>query len=419
MTNYIPAHTGFIAGTIIDLLNQEGSRAYIGEPVTVREHMLQSALLAKQAQLDEELILGALLHDIGHLLSEDEAEQMDGYGSEDHEAIGAGFLQASGFSKRIVAIVSHHVNAKRYLCFQSAEYYHSLSEASKRTLDFQGGIMGAEEAAAFEKMPYFKDIITIRRIDELAKVAEGISYPQHLNNFQQSIETHLQSQKFLPKKMVVFDMAGTTINEHNIVYTSLHETLVEAGHEVNMNMVLAIGAGMEKKDAIQAILQSIQVYLPVNALNQLYETFINKLNNAYTTAIITPFDGVEQVFEKLKTNGVFVVLNTGYSSTIANSLIEKLGWKEGVTFDFLITASDVEKARPRPDMILLAMQKAGIDDSKRIVKVGDSEIDVEEGKNADCGLVIGITTGAHTAVQLESSNPDFIINNLTALIDIL
>ena len=100
-------------------------------------------------------------------------------------------------------------------------------------------------------------------------------------------------------------------------------------------------------------------------------------------------------------------------------ILEKLHWKTGNQIDGLITATDVQNNRPQPDMILLAMQKFGIDNAGEVAKVGDSIIDIEEGKNAGCGLSIGITTGAHTYQQLASANPNKIINNLSELLQLI
>ncbi len=114
-----------------------------------------------------------------------------------------------------------------------------------------------------------------------------------------------------------------------------------------------------------------------------------------------------------------VVLNTGYNQSTADSILQKLGWEIGLQIDELVTASNVTNNRPDPDMILLAMKEFRITDAKEVVKVGDSIIDIEEGKNAGCGLSIGITTGAHTYEQLASANPNAIINNLMELLPLL
>lgn len=167
--------------TIKNLFAQSGDDAYFGEPVTQLEHALQCAQLAEQAGADDETIVAAFLHDIGHLLPPELAGgYMDGYGTIDHERLGADYLRERGFSEKVAQLIEHHVNAKRYLVFKNPNYFARLSEASLRTLEFQGGPMSAGEALAFETNPYFKGILLLRTWDEQAKIPHlptpGIEY---------------------------------------------------------------------------------------------------------------------------------------------------------------------------------------------------------------------------------------------------
>ena len=162
--------------TIAALFGQSGHDAYYGEPVTQLEHALQCAQLAEQAVADDETVAAAFLHDIGHLLPpelvdiESTTGYMDGYGTVDHEKLGADYLRAMGFSEKVAQLIEHHVNAKRYLVFKNPAYFARLSEASLKTLEFQGGPMAAEEADAFATNPYFKGILLLRTWDEQAKI---------------------------------------------------------------------------------------------------------------------------------------------------------------------------------------------------------------------------------------------------------
>ena len=163
--------------TIATLFAQSGQDAYFGEPVTQLEHALQCAQLAEQAGADEETVVAAFLHDIGHLLpAEAGVGYMDGYGTVDHEKLGADYLRERGFSEKVAQLIEHHVNAKRYLVFKKPEYFARLSEASLKTLEFQGGPMTVDEAATFEQNPYFREILQVRGWDEQAKIP-GLSTP--------------------------------------------------------------------------------------------------------------------------------------------------------------------------------------------------------------------------------------------------
>ena len=155
---------------VFSLYEKFGDADYIGEPVSQIEHMSQAAQLAMREGFDDEVILAAFFHDIGHIcVMQDENNSMDGYGIKSHEKIGADYLRKKGFPERVAKLVENHVQAKRYLTHKYPDYYRSLSEASKRTLEFQGGVMKASEAAIFENDLLFDISIRLRQWDELAK----------------------------------------------------------------------------------------------------------------------------------------------------------------------------------------------------------------------------------------------------------
>ena len=220
-------------------------------------------------------------------------------------------------------------------------------------------------------------------------------------------------------KMVVFDMAGTTVDENNVVYKTLQKVINQAGYNFSLAQVLTEGAGKEKLQAIKDILALENTSSDDAIATKIYNLFVDELATAYDNFKIKPQPGAEETFQYLKDKNILVVLNTGYNEKTALSILEKLRWETGKQIDGLITATDVQNNRPQPDMILLAMQKFGIENAGEVVKVGDSIIDIEEGKNAGCGFSIGITTGAHTYQQLASANPNNIINNLGELLQLI
>lgn len=155
---------------IFDLYSKHGDADYIGEPVSQLEHMSQSAQLAIDDGYDDEVVLAAFFHDIGHIcVASNSTNDMNGYGTLRHEQIGADFLRKKGFPEQVALLVEYHVEAKRYLTHKFPRYYDDLSEASKKTLEFQGGKMTAQEAISFEKDPLFETSIQMRKWDEKAK----------------------------------------------------------------------------------------------------------------------------------------------------------------------------------------------------------------------------------------------------------
>ena len=140
---------------------------YIGEKITISEHMIQSAMLAEKSKSNDDLICSCLLHDYGHFIIDDPDELVkndkDGY----HESVGYEYLK-SFFKKEIVEPIKYHVLAKRYLA-RNKKYYNLLSDASKISLKLQGGILNKKESNEFEKIPFFKNTIKLRKFDESAK----------------------------------------------------------------------------------------------------------------------------------------------------------------------------------------------------------------------------------------------------------
>jgi phosphonate degradation associated HDIG domain protein len=154
----------FLAG----IFERRGGEEYLGEPVTMAEHMLQGASLAEDAGLPEEIIVAALLHDIGHFTSEFGTFSMEDTEDRFHEEAGAKVLERF-FPTVVTDCVRCHVAAKRYLCATRSEYYSRLSDASVHSLNLQGGPMDEAEVAAFEKNPNLEAIVQVRYLDDAGK----------------------------------------------------------------------------------------------------------------------------------------------------------------------------------------------------------------------------------------------------------
>jgi phosphonate degradation associated HDIG domain protein len=169
--------------TIGGMFAGPGARDHLGEPVPIGEHMLQAGALAEAAGAEGALVAAALLHDIGHLLGENEDEDR-------HGQAGANWL-SQWFGDAVTEPVRLHVPAKRYLCAADAGYFGLLSAESVRTLSLQGGPMTTAEVAAFEALPFSRDAVAVRRWDDQAK--DTMVTPPRFAHFAPLLEASVRS----------------------------------------------------------------------------------------------------------------------------------------------------------------------------------------------------------------------------------
>ena len=165
-----------IVAHLADIFGSSGAQQYLGEPVTMAQHMLQAASLADHQGQSKTVVAAALLHDIGHFTNDFGTFSMEDTLDLKHEVYGAKVL-APFFPEKVTQCVRHHVSAKRYLCATRSEYFSQLSDASVHSLKLQGGPMSADEVTDFETNPHLKEIIQVRLLDDSGKVADMKTHP--------------------------------------------------------------------------------------------------------------------------------------------------------------------------------------------------------------------------------------------------
>ena len=178
-----------VVDEIFRVFREYGSGAYLGEPVSMTEHMLQSAYAAEQDGAPQRLVAAALLHDYGHFIHEHDEDAAEHGIDTRHEDVAHAFL-SEHFGPEIAEPIRLHVAAKRYLCATDPSYLGELSPASIHSLELQGGPYSAAEVAAFEASPHAADAVRLRRYDDAGKVA-GLETPD-LEHYRPVLEAAIQ-----------------------------------------------------------------------------------------------------------------------------------------------------------------------------------------------------------------------------------
>jgi len=220
----------------------------------------------------------------------------------------------------------------------------------------------------------------------------------------------------MPVRLAVFDIAGTTIADDHAIANAFCKAFEAYGYnEVSEEDVKPL-MGYKKPVAIRMVLEKLDGNWDDELIDNIHNEFVSQMMDHYEySPDVKPMLQAENVFLQLKEKGIKIALNTGFSKDIADVIISRLQWKEKGLIDDYIASDEVVEGRPKPFMIQTLMDRAGISDSKEVIKIGDTEVDVNEGRNAGCSMVVAVTTGAFTKQQLEEYHPDHIIDDLSQL----
>ncbi|NET77544.1 HAD family hydrolase [Okeania hirsuta] len=232
-------------------------------------------------------------------------------------------------------------------------------------------------------------------------------------------------------KLVVFDMAGTTVKDQNEVQNCFLEAAASTGLEAEVDRVNSM-MGWSKKLVFETLWQA-QIGQEHPDYPAKVETSFTKfkeiLENHYKTQLLEPTKGCLEIFTWLRSQNIKIALTTGFYREVTNIILHRLEWDKKLNSDYIgdkksiiqasITPTEIynNEGRPTPYMIQKAMYKLGIKDSQTVIKIGDTPSDLEAGINANCLYTFGVTNGTHTKEQLAQYRNDGLLNSLLELKD--
>ena len=235
--------------------------------------------------------------------------------------------------------------------------------------------------------------------------------------------------KNTPIRLVVFDMAGTTVRDNDEVLLCFSETCKQEGLIVPDQRLNAL-MGVSKLEVFQILWREVlgpdvdQQIIETRS-NQCFASFRKILEAYYRSHPVTPTEGALEVFEWLRQRDIKVALNTGFYRIVTNIILNKLGWLAGLNpqyvggvgtiIDFSVASDEVPLGRPEPFMIQKAMSMFDITDPKQVVKIGDTPVDLAEGRNAGCAASLAVVNGTHSRAELEVLDNDGLLSSIREL----
>ena len=216
-------------------------------------------------------------------------------------------------------------------------------------------------------------------------------------------------------KLVVLDIAGTTVNDFGLVQKAAMNTMKEKlAVDVTLDDANKV-MGIPKKTAFEQLCSLHQVEVSAEQIDGLVFHFNERLTAQYAekgSIELMPHAG--ELFESIRACGSQVYLNTGFNRAIADVIVQNLNL--GNVLNGYIGSDEVMAGRPQPDMIRLAMKRAGVEYSHFVMKVGDTISDLYEGFSAGCAWNVGVLTGANTYEELRTAPYSQILSNLQPLL---
>lgn len=235
-------------------------------------------------------------------------------------------------------------------------------------------------------------------------------------------------------KLAIFDMAGTTVQDEREVEKCFYDAIKATNLEISREKINSM-MGWSKILVFETIWKDeIGVDHPDyrKKVQESYDYFTNTLESHYEEIGAKPYEGVIEVFNYCRENGIKIALTTGFYRKVTDIILSKLGWEKELDENYTclvnngkniincsISSSDVEQGRPAPDMIRLAMKKCKIEDSKHVINLGDTPSDLQSAEAANVLYSVGSIYGTHTEQELNAYKYDQLISNPIEMIEII
>jgi phosphonatase-like hydrolase len=217
--------------------------------------------------------------------------------------------------------------------------------------------------------------------------------------------------------LLVCDMVGTIIKENGIVYKTIYNTLSTMGYPITEEDE-KLWPGKDKFEILNTHINKYEMRSDYKIeCERAKKLFIEELHNKYfeknAVTLIDP--KLPIFFEKLNLFNIKIALNTGYPEDFQKEIIDKLDLD--LYIDDFVSSENFKYGRPYPYMIHRIMENNDIENVRNVAKIGDTINDMKEGKNAGCGLVIGVLSGEHSVKELKKAGADIVVNDIMDLDD--
>jgi len=220
-------------------------------------------------------------------------------------------------------------------------------------------------------------------------------------------------------ELAVFGVLGTTVNDDDAVARTMLEIVADRGVAPSYSKICSV-MGLAKPVALRVLLSQGRTPPPSDAeVARAHEAFEDRMVEHFLThPDVAAIDGAVTTFARLRAAGARIALATGFSRRVLAAVLLRLGWQEGDMIDVSVASDEVERGRPFPDMIQLAMARAGVRDADRVAQIGDTALHMREGAAAACGLVIGVSSSGSRS-DLRAERPSRVVSELSDVADLV